>query len=356
MINLSSNYPSAAGQEELTRRYMRDVLADPALNLSAPRPYFGHPTDVESVRTALVGPQTGIPGTRCALTCSGQAALAAALATVCVRPGLRFVAESWTFPKFIRALSFFGASATPVQMDDYGIVPDSLERVCAQGRLDALYTMPTFHNPLGTVMPVDRCEAIAAIVRRHNLWVIEDNAYAFLESNAPPNIRFFAPERTLQVFSLSKMISLGLRLGALILPETIAARSADYIDVAGIPAHPLATATAASIVRDGQLPALAEAKRAEGVARFEMARGILGERVKSVHPHGWHILLATPNNIPGTRFVERARIDANVTISAAAAYRLDGRDEPMVRVSFGGESDRAVLTAGIRRLAGLFAR
>ncbi len=356
MINLSSNYPSAAGQEELTRRYMTEVLVDPTLNLSAPRPSFGSPGDVEWVAAALLGPQSGAESSRVALTSSGQGALAAALAAVCVRPGLRFVAEEWTYPKFVSALSLFGASAVPVQMDDYGIVPDSLERVCAHSRLDALYTMPTFHNPLGTVMPLERREAIAAIARRHDLFVIEDNAYAFLESEARSGIRAFAPERTLQVFSLSKMVSLELRVGALIVPESIAARAADYINIAGSAAHPVATATAARIARDGQLAVLAQAKRAEGVARFEIARGILGARAQSLHPHGWHILLKTPDNLPGTRFAELARIEAEVIISPAAAYRLDGRDEPIVRISFGGEHDRSVIGDGLRRLADLLAQ
>jgi DNA-binding transcriptional MocR family regulator len=356
VINLSSNYPTAAGQEELTERYMIDVLADSALNLSAPRPYFGDPHDVESVGAALVGSRSGIEDSCFALTCSGQAALAAALAAIRVRPGLRLAAESWTFPKFIRALSLFGASAVPIQMDDYGMVPGSLESLCAQGGLDALYTMPTFHNPLGAVMPVDRCEAVAALARRHDLWVIEDNAYAFLEAELRPTIRSFAPERTLQVFSLSKMVSLELRLGALIMPATCAARAADYMGFAGISAHPVATATAARIARDGHLPALAEAKRAEGAARFEIARAILGERARPLHPYGWHILVNTPNNLPGTRFVERARIDAAVALSPAAEYRLDGSDEPVVRISFGGERDSAVVAAGLRRLAVLFSQ
>jgi hypothetical protein len=45
-----------------------------------------------------------------------------------------------------------------------------------------------------------------------------------------------------------------------------------------------------------------------------------------------------------------------VAIAPAAAYRLDGRDDPIVRVSFGGERDRAVVAEGLRRLADLFAR
>src|SRR6185437_5639404 len=190
-------------------------------------------------------------------------------------------AESWTYPKFVSALSLFAASAVPVQMDDHGIVPESLERVCAHSRVDALYTMPTFHNPLGTVMPVGRREAIAAIARRHDLFIVEDNAYAFLEAEGLPGIRSFAPERTLQVFSLSKMVSLELRLGALIVPETLTARAADYMNFAGICAHPVATAAAARIAREGQMPLLAAAKRAEGAARFAIARAILGERAPS---------------------------------------------------------------------------
>jgi DNA-binding transcriptional MocR family regulator len=352
VINLSSNYPSAAGQKELTQRYMRDVLTDPKRDLSAARPYSNNPSD--SLRAALLGPQSGTERSRFVLTSSGQAALAAALAAVCVRPGLRFVAESWTYPKFVGALPLFGASAAPVQMDDHGIVPESLERVCRQSRLDALYTMPTFHNPLGTVMPVERREAIAAIARRHDLFVIEDDAYAFLEREVRPSIRSFAPERTLQVFSLSKMVSLELRLGALSVPEAIAGRAADYVGLAGISAHPFAAAAAARIAEDGQLPILAESKRVEAVARFEIAKSMLGERAQSLHPHGWHILVSTPNDLPGTRFVERARLEAELAISPAASYRLDGRDEPMVRISFGGEDDRAVVADGMQRLAGLF--
>jgi len=266
---------------------------------------------------------------------------------------LRIAADPWTYPKFIRALSLFGAIAVPVQMDDHGIVPDSLERVCAQSGLDALYTMPTFHNPLGVVMPIDRREAIAGIARRHDLVVIEDDAYAFLEAERRPGIRSCAPERTLQVFSLSKMVSLELRVGALIMPEACAARAADYMAFAGIAAQPVATATAARIARDGQLTALAAAKRVEGAARFGIARSILGERARALHPYGWHILVNTPNRLPGTRFAERARLEAGIDISPGAAYRLDASDEPVVRVSFGGERDRALLAAGIGRLAGL---
>jgi DNA-binding transcriptional MocR family regulator len=127
-------------------------------------------------------------------------------------------------------------------------------------------------------MPVDRREAIATVARRYDLNIIEDEAYAFLESIVQPSIQFFAPERTLQVFSLSKMVSNLLRLGAVILPKTCAGRAADYLRFAGASAHPVAAAAAARMARDGWLATLAESKRLEGAARFDIARFVDSRR------------------------------------------------------------------------------
>ncbi len=353
MIDLSFNYPSTAGQDELTRRYMTEVLNESNRDLSSPVPYFGNPNDVEAVKTSLIGCEPEQETPHLALVCSGQAALVAAMASVCTRPGLCFAAEPWTFPQFIGALPLFGASAVPVQMDEQGIVPDSLVKVCEQENVSALYTMPTFHNPLGIVMPQDRREAIATIARRYNLFVIEDDAYAFLEAERLPSIRSFAPERTLQIFSLSKMVSLSLRLGALVVPDAIAPRTADYIRFAGISAHPVATGATASMVRDAHLPELAAGKRAEGAARYSIAKQILGDHAQPLHPHSWHILVSTPNATSGKQFAERAQAESAIIVSPAAGYRLDGRDEPAVRVSFGGEATRDRVTTGMQLLADL---
>jgi DNA-binding transcriptional MocR family regulator len=225
MIDLSFNYPSTGDQELLVQRYMDRVLTDPALDLAAPRPYFGDPSDVESIQAAIIGSEAICEESALALVCSGQAALSAAIAAICVRPGMRFAAEPWNFPQFIGALPRFGASAVSVEMDESGMLPDALERVCQSQKLDAIYTMPNFHNPLGIVMAVDRREVIAEIARRHDLYVIEDDAYAFLEAEVRSSIRSFAPERTLQVFSLSKMVSLSLRLGAVVVPDGLVARA-----------------------------------------------------------------------------------------------------------------------------------
>lgn len=70
-------------------------------------------------------------------------------------------------------------------------------------------------------------------------------------------------------------------------------------------------------------------------------------RARSLHPHSWHVLVATPSKIPGTEFAERARVELGILVSPAIAYRLDGVDEPTVRVSFGGEHDRAIVAEGI---------
>lgn len=351
MIDLNFNYPFVEGQEELVQRYMAAVSSDVSLDLAAPRPYFGDPRDVESIATGLF-PVT-LDESRLAITCGGQAALAAAIAITSSRPGTRIATDPWTFPQFIHALPMYGATAVAVEMDDAGVIPEALIQACERGSIDSLYVMPNFHNPLGIVMPTARREAIAEIASRYKLMIIEDEAYGFLESGSQPTFLSLVPERTLQVFSLSKMISPALRLGALVVPESLASKAAECLRFAGSPAHPAATAAAARMIRDGHLPNLVSGKRREGAMRLALAKSILGERATAAHPHSWHLWMQTPKQMPSSLFAERARLESNIALTPGQAYRVDGHEQAMMRVALGGERDRNVLADGLKRLAEL---
>ena len=80
-------------------------------------------------------------------------------------------------------------------------------------RLSAVYTMPTVHNPLGSVMDLRTRLQMGRCRRRHDLLIIEDSAYDFLEPAPPACLLSLAPERTLHVGSFSKSLATGLRIG-----------------------------------------------------------------------------------------------------------------------------------------------
>jgi aminotransferase class I and II len=73
-----------------------------------------------------------------------------------------------------------------VAMDSSGIIPENLDRAFAEPKARVLYSMPTLQTPTGSVMPPALRQAIAEIVRRHDAYLLEDDAYGYLLS--PPLI------------------------------------------------------------------------------------------------------------------------------------------------------------------------
>lgn len=82
--------------------------------------------------------------------------------------------------------------------------PDALESRCRDRKLKAVCVMPTVYNPLGSVMDMATRYRIVEVARKHDLLLIEDAAYAFLEAGPPLSLFALAPERTVYVGGFSK--------------------------------------------------------------------------------------------------------------------------------------------------------
>ncbi len=93
-----------------------------------------------------------------------------------------------------------------------------------------LYTIPSFHNPTGTVMSLKRRKELIALARNHRLPVIEDDAYGdiWIDKEPPPPLKSMDGEgNVLYIGTLSKTVSPGLRIGWVVAPESVADRLAD---------------------------------------------------------------------------------------------------------------------------------
>ena len=90
--------------------------------------------------------------------------------------------------------------------DDEGILPDALDLACREDSARALYCMPTLQNPTGAVMSAERRQAIATVLRKYRLPVIEDDIYRFL-TDAPPPLSAFVPELGHYLLGCSKSIA-----------------------------------------------------------------------------------------------------------------------------------------------------
>jgi DNA-binding transcriptional MocR family regulator len=129
-------------------------------------------------------------------------------------PAARVVAGCPTYPG-LSALAGTRAQISAVPTDAAGEDPRAIERA---GRAPGgvAYLMPTGHNPTGTVMPLIRRQAIAAVADAGRITVVEDLTLADLtlapHVSPPPPLAALSP-RVIVVGSVSKVLWGGLRVG-----------------------------------------------------------------------------------------------------------------------------------------------
>jgi 2-aminoadipate transaminase len=136
--------------------------------------------------------------------------------------GAPILVESPTYLGALQAFGLFCPVLREIATDDDGLLPDSIDAATAHGARFA-YVMPNFQNPTGRTLSAARRAGLAAVARRHDLWLVEDDPYGDLwyRQAPPPSLRAFAPERTIRLGSFSKILAPGLRIGFVIAPRPV---------------------------------------------------------------------------------------------------------------------------------------
>jgi 2-aminoadipate transaminase len=159
------------------------------------------------------------------LITSGSQQALTLIAAVLIEPGDAVLVEE---PSYLAALQCFqmaGARVVPVPCDDDGLDPDALAALVRREQPKLLYTVPTFHNPTGRTLPLERRRALAQAAGRLGLWIVEDDPYGELryrgEPIAPVAALPGAEDRTIALSTLSKVLVPGLRIGWLRAPAAL---------------------------------------------------------------------------------------------------------------------------------------
>ena len=137
--------------------------------------------------------------------------------------GGRVLVEAPTYDRPLKILASHGVEATPVAMDGEGLELEALEGALHDADKPAfLYTIPTFQNPSGRTLSVDRRHRLVELARKHDLLVLEDDPYGLVryEGEPPPTLfELEGGEHVIYSSSFSKTIAPGLRVGYFVLPE-----------------------------------------------------------------------------------------------------------------------------------------
>lgn len=279
---------------------------------------------------------------------SGKEAIAAAFAAIAPRGG-RVAVETLTYPFVISVARMLGIELVPIALDEEGMVPEHLVEKTALG-LNGVYLQPTLHSPLVVTMGQKRRRDIANILKRHNLIAIEDRVYGFLRPTTP--LAAYAPERVIQIDSLSKRLMPGLSLGVLSAPTHMLDDLGRSIMAGGWMASSFAMSLLPHWVEDGTVDAVQKTKRKEAETINRIAAKVLGPDLFRGAPDSLHGWITLPGPWRAASFV-KAAAQLGIALAPGEAFAVRSGNAPAgVRIAFSAP-DLATWKLAIKELKSL---
>ena len=139
---------------------------------------------------------------------------------IMIDPGDVIIVEHPTFLGALEIFNTYQARIVGVPVDDQGMDIDALERaLIAEPRAKIIYTIPTFHNPLGVTLPFDRRKRMVELARQYDVVIVEDDPYWELQYDGEvvPPIRSL-DENVVHLGTFSKSIAPAVRTGWIVTP------------------------------------------------------------------------------------------------------------------------------------------
>ena len=279
-----------------------------------------------------------------------------------INPGDVILCESPTFLGAIQAMREYNAKLVAMPTDDQGVIVEAAEELIKKHHPKMMYVIPTFQNPTGITLSLERRKALAALAEKYGVVIAEDDPYRDLRysGEALPPIQSFDTEGwVVYMSSFSKYVAPGLRLGAaavnnptLLRKMVIGKQSAD------VHSPLLVQAIVDAYLRKGLMPGHLE--RICGDYRDQLNAMLEGfscfpEGTTHTVPQGGLFVWAQlPEGVDGVK-VFNAAVEAGVAFVPGTHFYPDGGHLNTMRLNF-SMSDIPTIRTGMERLGGVIAK
>lgn len=348
-VDLSMNLPPSPLEADLEGRIMRGLAAlqrDHGFSdLLSYQQAGGSAADRGLAAEWLRQRVPTVGADRLVISPGTQSALVALLLAV-TRPGDVVLTDRLTYPGFRSAAASLGVRLVGVASDDEGMDPEALAEACRLLGPKAVYLLPTIHNPTTATIGPERRGELAAAIRRHDLTLIEDDAYGSFERKALP-IATLIRERSYLAMTLSKCMAPGLRVAYVLAPDRAAASGVANAlrTVSQMPA-PLMVALVSRWIADGSADAIVSAVATEAAVRQGLASKALSGQTYAAHAGGLHIWLRLPATWTRAEFAAHVQRQG-LAVVTSDSFSVDGEPEHAIRIALGAARSRADLVAAL---------
>ena len=277
------------------------------------------------------------------------------LAALLLERGSRLLVEGPTYDRALHIAARHEAEPVPVPMDEEGLDPDALELPAA-----FLYTIPTFQNPSGRTLSLERRRRLAELAANGELLIVEDDPYALVRFGGEPLPSIYelaGGEGVVYSFSFSKIVSPGLRVGYLVGPAELIGRLEAIAVQTYLTPSLVSQATVLEFLRRGLLEPnverVAGPLRERRDAMLETFEQEMPEGARWSRPEGgYFVWLDLPPGTDAAALLARAEQEGVTFVKGSDFFPPGQGGSGSARLAYSFVSPADVRT-GVTRLAGL---
>lgn len=266
----------------------------------------------------------------CLITTGGQQGIELTCKVLC-NEGDTVICENPSFIGALNAFRSYGCNTVGVEMDEDGINIEKLEEAIKTSHSPKLlYLIPTFQNPSGRTMSLEKRRACLALAKKYDLVLLEDNPYGELRFSGEeiPTIKSMDTEgRVCYCSSFSKILSAGMRIGFVICHEELANKIAVCKQVSDVHTNIFFQLICYKFLTEYDLDAHIKKIRALyrdkcGLMLSELDKN-LPESIKYTRPQGGLFIWATlPDSIDQNAFV-KTLVSKKLAVVPGATFNCD---------------------------------
>jgi 2-aminoadipate transaminase len=265
----------------------------------------------------------------------------------------------------LQAFRSYAANFIGIPLDNEGmridILEDTLKKLSKQGNLPKfVYIVPDFQNPKGVTIPTDRRKRILELAERYDLLILADTPYRPLRYSGEPCPNFFhlenKMERVITLFTFSKILCPGFRLGYIVAPVKIIDKLVIAKQGADLCTSSFIQAIAREIMKQGKLDG--HIKKLVTVYREKRDKmlAVLDKYMPEINGLEWtkpegglFLWLTLPEGMDANRMFDKA-IKSNIAYVVGSAFHCDGGGRNTMRLNFSYPTLEEI-EEGIKRLS-----
>lgn len=289
----------------------------------------------EAVRDILLAPRGLKADVENIMITSGGIQPMSLMSQLFIDPGDTILVETPSFVHASMVFKMFEANLVPCAMDDNGLVTEDVEEKIKKYNPKMIYTIPTFQNPTGVTMSLERRKKLAQLASWYDVIVLEDDPYREIRYSGEhlPYIKSFdTTGNVVLANSFSKIFSPGSRLGYIVADPEILKHLADIKLAVDTCANTISQALVSEFFLRGCYPAhlkkLCDMYRSRRDVMLESLDRYFPEGTKHTRPDGgFYVWAQLPGSLDASALSEEIAKKLNICYGLGSAFYTEGNPE-----------------------------